>query len=159
VSRLEALPNRAAWAWSDILALRLSRAGTKLAVFNACNSGFWPFVRPFMRAGVPAVVGVQGPVSNIAALNFAEKLYQSLAVGLSLDEALTFARLRVVEPERSYHDCDWARFMAYMPTESAVLFPRSEGSAIRRRGYLKRFRSCEMRTKRDNVLSRCTFDS
>lgn len=135
VSRVEALPNRAAWAWSDILALRLSRAGTKLAVFNACNSGFWPFVRPFMRAGVPAVVGVQGLVSNIAALNFAEKLYQSLAVGLSLDEALTFARLCVVESERSYYDCDWARFMAYMPTESAVLFPRSEGSATRRRQH------------------------
>ena len=133
VSRLEAIPNRAAWAWSDILALRLSRAGTKLAVFNACNSGFWPFARPFMRAGVPAVVGVQGLVSNIAALNFAEKLYQSLAVGLSLDEALTFARLCVVEPEHSYYDCDWARFMAYMPTESAVLFPRSEGNVIRRR--------------------------
>jgi hypothetical protein len=133
VSRVEALPHRAEWAWRDMLALRLSRAGTKLAVFNACNSGFWPFVRPFMRAGVPAVVGVQGLVSNIAALNFAEKLYQSLAVGLSLDEALTFARLSVVEPERSHFDCGWARFMAYMPTESAVLFPRSEGSAIRRR--------------------------
>lgn len=133
VPQLEALPSRAAWAWSDVLALRLSRAGTKLAVFNACNSGFWPFVRPFMRAGVPAVVGVQGLVSNLAALNFAEKLYQSLAVGLSLDEALTFARLCVVEPERSYYDCDWGRFMAYMPTESAVLFPRSERSAIRRR--------------------------
>lgn len=133
VPRVEALPNRAAWAWSDVLALRLSRAGTKLAVFNACNSGFWPFVRPFMRAGVLAVVGVQGLVSNIAALNFAEKLYQSLAVGLSLDEALTFARLRVAEPERSYYDCDWARFMAYMPTESAVLFPCVEGSAIWRR--------------------------
>lgn len=133
VARLEALPNRAAWAWSDNLALRLSRAGTKLAVFNACNSGFWPFVRPFMHAGIPAVVGVQGPVSNIAALKFAEKLYQSLAVGLSLDEALTFARLSVVDPERSYQDCDWARFMAYMPTESAVLFPRSGGGAIRHR--------------------------
>ena len=124
---------RAPWTWSDELASLLARAGTKLAVFNACNSGFWPFVRPFMRAGVPAVVGVQGLVSNLAALNFAEKLYQSLAVGLSLDEALTFARLCVVEPERSYYDCDWGRFMAYMPTESAVLFPRSERSAIRRR--------------------------
>lgn len=133
MSRVETLPTRAAWAWGDMLALRLSRARTKLAVFNACNSGFWPFVRPFMRAGLPAVIGVQGLVSNIAALNFAEKLYQSLAVGLSLDEALTFARLCVVEPERSYYDCDWARFMAYMPTESAVLFPRSEESALRRR--------------------------
>ena len=133
VPRLEALPRRAAWAWSDVLASRLSRVGTKLAVFNACNSGFWSFVRPFMRAGVPAVVGVQGLVSNIAALNFAEKLYQSLAVGLSLDEALTFARLCVVEPGGAYYDCDWARFMAYMPTESAVLFPRSERGAVRRR--------------------------
>ena len=30
VSRLEALPNRSAWAWNDVLALRLSRASTKL---------------------------------------------------------------------------------------------------------------------------------
>ena len=143
VSRLEALPNRSAWAWNDVLALRLSRANTKLAVFNACNSGFWSFVRPFMRAGVPAVVGVQGLVSNIAALNFAEKLYQSLAVGLSLDEALTFARLWVVEPERSFYDCDWGRFMAYMPTESAVLFPRSERGAIRRRQQTVRSQRAE----------------
>ena len=133
VRRLEALPERAAWAWSDTLAPRLSRAGTKLAVFNACNSGFWPFVRPFMRAGIPAVVGVQGVVSNLAALNFSEKLYQSLAVGLSLDEALTFARVSIAETEHSYYECDWSRFMAYMPTESAVLFPRSDTSAIRRR--------------------------
>src|SRR6185436_12509027 len=107
ITQLESAADRADWAWSDTLALRLKRAGTKLAVFNACNSGYWPFVRPFMRAGVPAVVGVQGIVSNLAALNFAEKLYQSLAVGLSLDEALTYARLYVAEPGRSYYDCDW----------------------------------------------------
>ncbi len=130
---LEALPQHAAWAWSDVLAPRLSRTGTRLAVFNACNSGFWPFVRSFMRAGVPAVIGVQGLVSNIAALNFAEKLYSALAVGLSLDEACTYARLYVMDPERSYYDCDWGRFMAYMPTEAAVLFPRSDRSTMRRR--------------------------
>ena len=90
-------------------------------------------MRPLIRAGVPAVVGVQGLVSNLAALNFAEKLYQSLAVGLSLDEALTYARLYVMEPERSSYDCDWGRFMTYVPAESAVLFPRSEKSTIRRR--------------------------
>ncbi len=126
----EALAERASWAWSDNLALQLARTGTRLAVFNACNSGYWPFVRPFMRAGIPAVVGVQGLVSNFAALNFAEKLYASLAVGLTLDEALTFARLHVVEPERSYWECDWGRFMAYMPSDSAVIFPRPERDAI-----------------------------
>ena len=114
----------AAWSDSEVLAPRLARGRTRLAVFNACNSGLWPFVRPLMRAGIPAVVGVQGLVSNIAALNFAEKFYQSLAVGLSLDEALTYARLYVMQPGRSYHPCDWGRFMAYMPADSAVLFPR-----------------------------------
>ncbi|HWS14133.1 MAG TPA: CHAT domain-containing protein [Rhodocyclaceae bacterium] len=130
---LESLPGRAPWAWSDTLAFHLARGGTRLAVFNACNSGYWPFVRPFMRAGVPAVIGVQGLVSNIAALNFAEKLYQSLAVGLSLDEAMTYARLYVTDPHRSYYAGDWGRFMAYMPTDAAVLFPRPERGSIRRR--------------------------
>ena len=132
---------RAPWTWSDELASRLAQAGTKLAVFNACNSGFWPFVRPLVRAGVPAVVGVQGLVSNLAALNFAEKLYRSLAVGLSLDEALTYARLYVIEPERSSYDCDWGRFMTYMPTESAVLFPRSEEPIRRRQQAMRNARA------------------
>lgn len=131
--KLEAVRTPAAWADSEVLAARLAAGGTRLAVFNACNSGLWPFVRPLMRAGIPAVVGVQGLVTNIAAMNFAEKLYQSLAVGLSLDEAMTYARLYVMQPERSYYPCDWGRFMAYMPADSAVLFPRpaEEGIAAR----------------------------
>ncbi len=132
-SQLEASRERPEWRWSDGLAQRLARARTKLAVFNACNSGYWRFVRPLMQAGVPAVVGVQGVVSNLAALNFAEKLYQSLAVGLSLDAALTFGRLHVFEHEHSYYSCDWARFMAYMQTASAVLFPRPGTSAMQAR--------------------------
>jgi CHAT domain len=130
---VEAVQHRAAWTTSDHLATRLARAGTRLAVFNGCNSGLWPFVKPLMDARIPAVIGVQGLVSNLASLNFAEAFYKSLAVGLSLDEALTYARLYLVEPGHRYYDCDWARFMAYMPIESAVLFPRSEKSRIRHR--------------------------
>jgi len=47
-----------------------------------------------------------GVVSNLAALNFAVRLYKSLAVGLSLYEALTYAGLYVVQPGRSYYECD-----------------------------------------------------
>jgi hypothetical protein len=144
---LESLAQRASWAWSDGLAPRLAQARTRLAVFNACNSGFWPFVRPLLRAGVPAVVGVQGLVSNIAALNFAEKLYKSLAVGLSLDEAMTFARLYVMDPARSHYDCDWGRFMVYMPSEAAVLFPRTENESIRKRQ--QQMRSARAQTVQD----------
>ena len=127
---VNALPDRGPWASSDVLATLLLRAGTRLAVFNACNSGFWGFMRPFMRAGIPTAIGVQGAVSNLAALNFTESLYKSLAVGLSLDEALTYARLYVVNSSRSYYECDWGRFMAYMPTDTAVLFPRTTRKAI-----------------------------
>jgi hypothetical protein len=129
---IEALEPAADWTASEVLAGRLMRAGTRLAVFNACNSGLWPFVRPLMRAGIPTVIGVQGLISNIAALNFAEMFYKSLAVGMSLDEALTYARLYIMEPERSYYPCDWGRFMAYMPVESAVIFPRPADDRIRK---------------------------
>jgi CHAT domain-containing protein len=132
---VESVEPPADWAASDVLAGRLTRAGTRLAVFNACNSGLWPFVRPLMRAGVPTVIGVQGLISNIAALNFAEMFYKSLAVGISLDEAMTYARLYIMEPERSYYPCDWGRFMAYMPVESAVLFPRPDESRIRKQQH------------------------
>ena len=132
-TRLEKARPPADLAAAAVLAPRLARAGTRLAVFNACNSGAWPFARHFVRAGIPAMIGVQGLVSNIAALNFAEKLYKSLAVGLTLDEALTYARLYVMEAERSYYACDWARFMAYMPADGVPLFPRPERETTRKR--------------------------
>jgi hypothetical protein len=130
---LEATQHSAPWSSSDVLANRLAGAKTRLAVFNACNSGLWPFMRPLMRAGIPAAIGVQGLVSNIAALNFTEKFYQSLAVGLSLDEALTYARLYLLQPGRADYPCDWGRFMAYMPADSAVIFPRPMIPVIRER--------------------------
>lgn len=92
-------------------------------------------MRPFLLAGIPTVIGVQGSVSNLAALNFAVSLHKSLAVGLSLDEALTYARLYVVKPGRSYYECDWGRFMAYMPPDTAVLFPRTTPKAIQQRQH------------------------
>ena len=118
---------------SEVLATRLAHGGTRLAVFNACNSGLWPFVRPLMRAGIPAVVGVQGLVSNTAALNFAEKFYQSLAVGLSLDEAMTYARLYVMQPGAPTTRATGAASWPTCPADSAVLFPRPERAAMRKR--------------------------
>lgn len=145
----DAMPVPASWTSGDELAGRLARAGTRLSIFNACNSGFWPFIRPFIRAGIPAVVGIQGSVAQRPAVTFAEILYRSLAVGLSLDEAFTSARLAVVNPERSCDECDWGRFMAYMPTDAAVLFPRTAAAGIER---------CqrEVRAERDQTLRAVT---
>jgi hypothetical protein len=103
-----------------------------LAVFGACNSGRWPFAGPLLNAGLSALVGTQGTVSTRAALAFAEKLYASLAVGLTLDEAMTWARLHILEAGVSpgEESCEWGSFMAYMPTTEAVLFPRPHSRAV-----------------------------
>jgi hypothetical protein len=113
----------------------LRRAGTKLAVFSACNSGRWPFVAPLLDAGLPVVVGTQGLVLVKAAVAFCHKLYGALAIGLSLDEAVTWARLHLLEPATLPEALrwQWAMFMVYMPTPEAVLFPKPKQAGVRER--------------------------
>lgn len=153
----EASPQPAPWTRARVLAPRLKAAGTRLAVFNACNSGSWNFVRPFMQAALPTFIGVQGSVSNAAALVFSAELYGALAAGLSVDEAVTQARLAVLElalqdPADMPADRrrvqisanDWLRFMIYMPTGDAVLFPRPERGS--EQGQARRRRSGQLET-------------
>ena len=130
---IEAEAERAAWCRVEDLAPRLKQAGTRFVMLNACNSGFWPVAQPFLQAGVACLVGVQGNVGALAALNFSEKVYRSLAVGLSVDEAVTWGRLHVQGEGRSALPSDWGRFMVYMPAQSSVLFPRTAGAQTDRR--------------------------
>ncbi|EHR71189.1 hypothetical protein BurJ1DRAFT_2354 [Burkholderiales bacterium JOSHI_001] len=148
--RFEHQPGPPSWNSVERLAPRLKRAGVRCVLLNACNSGFWSVVQPFMRAGVACMVGVQGLVSNMAALHFAEKLYRSLALGLSVDEAVSWARLHVMDDSRSYYPMDWGRFMVYMPAESAVLFPRAAAGAVdpRREAALLARTATAQRTRR-----------
>ncbi len=113
----------------------LRRAGTKLAVFSACNSGRWPFVEPLLRAGLPVVIGTQGWVNYPATVAFCHRLYGALVIGLSLDEAVTWARLHLLEPTALPEEWrwQWAMFMVYMPTPEAVLFPKPKRPAVRER--------------------------
>lgn len=104
----------------------LRRAGTRLAVFSACNSGRWSFVEPLLRAGLPVVIGAQGMLDSRTAVAFFHKLYEALAIGMSLDEGITWARMSLLEPNTvtDDHRWQWAMFMVYMPTPDALLFPK-----------------------------------
>ena len=128
--KFEADPVAPSWNRVEVLAPLLKRAGVRCAMLNACNSGFWPVARQFVHAGIGCLVGVQGLVSNLAALHFAERLYKSLALGLSVDEAVSWARLHIMDDSRSWWPLDWGRFMVYMPAESAVLFPAGRHKAL-----------------------------
>ena len=120
---------------SEALEALLVRAGTRLAAFSACNSGRWSFVGPLVRAGLPVVIGVQGTVFTVTAAAFFEKLYASLAIGMSLDEAVSWARLHLLEPGvgLAQNSSEWGAFMVYMPTTEAVLFPRPRTRAVHQR--------------------------
>ncbi|MBK7673520.1 MAG: CHAT domain-containing protein [Candidatus Accumulibacter sp.] len=92
----------AGWNRVERLAPLLKHAGVRCVMLNACNSGYWPVAQHFLRAGIGCLVGVQGLVSNLAALHFAERLYRSLALGLSVNEAVSWARLHVMDGSRSW---------------------------------------------------------
>jgi hypothetical protein len=112
--------------YSDQLAALLYRASVKLALFSACNSGYRAFAGPLLAADLPALVGVQGVVTNVAAERFCDVLYRFLAAGLSLDEAVTTARAALVthiDPDER-GSFDWGRFMVYLTAHNAVLLPR-----------------------------------
>jgi hypothetical protein len=114
----------------DELAERLGKSGTRLAVMSACNSGYSAAVKPLLNAGVPVVVGVNGAVASISTIEFCAKLYESLAVGLTLDEAVGRARMHVLEWGAKHELFDWGLFMVHMACPDAVLFNRGKTAAL-----------------------------
>jgi hypothetical protein len=118
---------------SERLGDLLRKAQTRLAVFSACNSGRWGFVKPLLKAGLPALIGAQGLVSSGAASWFSQNLYRSLALGLSLDEAVTWARFHVLEVGKSLsnENCEWGSLMVYTQSTQAVLIPRVKDESLR----------------------------
>jgi len=117
-------------AYIEDLAPALRRSGVRLVVLSACNSGFLPSVKPLLEARIPAVIGVNGGVESQSTIEFCAKVYDSLAVGLSLDEAVSRARLHLMEWRGSQGPFDWGLYMVYLPSPEAVLFPRAPTAMV-----------------------------
>ncbi len=104
------------WVDGQALAqLALSYRSIKLVVLNACSTGQTDSGRAFqglapqlVRRGIPAVVAMQYPLTDQAALTFAREFYRNLCVGENagqVDQAITYARnmLTILYPgERSF---------------------------------------------------------
>lgn len=115
------------------LAQTLKHAKTRLVVLSACNSGAWPVVKPLLKAGIPAVIGINGAVASDSTIEFCTRLYDSLAVGLSLDEAVGRARLAAMEWGQQNGLFDWGLYMVYLQSPTAVLFPRRPSNELKTR--------------------------
>jgi hypothetical protein len=77
----------------DTLAtLAASNPRLRLLVFNACRTDL---LAASLARVVPGVIGHRGDITESGALSFAKGLYSALIRGLSLDAAITAARLQV----------------------------------------------------------------
>lgn len=118
------------------IAAMVQRAGVRLVVLNSCNGGRWDIVKPFLDKRVAALIGAQGTIRNWEAFEFSARLYQYLALGFSLDEAIHQARMHLLELEqRSGGYLGWSlgTHIVYMPTTEPVIFPRPKTKEIQER--------------------------
>jgi hypothetical protein len=84
---------------ADLEALFAKETSLRLVVLNACdgvrfdaNGSPAGVAAAFLKCGVAAVIAMQAPISDSAAILFTEELYGALSVGASIDAAVSEAR-------------------------------------------------------------------
>jgi len=120
----------------------------RLVVLNACHTaaavgtaGPNPFAgvaSSLVMGGVPAVVAMSGPVADLAAVSFSRTLYQRLAAGDSIEEAVTEGRLAIQRAEGT-EDGAWATPVLFLRGTDGMLFAPRSAVWARRAGLLAGF--------------------
>jgi tetratricopeptide (TPR) repeat protein len=106
----------------------------RLVVLNACHTaeavgaqGPNPFAgaaTSLVIGGVPAVIAMSGPVSDLAAVAFSRTFYQRLMAGDPIEAAVTEGRLAIQRAEPG--DGAWATPALFLRSQDGMLFaPRS----------------------------------
>jgi hypothetical protein len=119
---------------ADDLARLLQAAGVRLAVFGACYSGLrserypWDGVAGALaRRDIPAIITMQYEVIDMHAIAFTQAFYDTLAAGLSLDEAMSAGRLAMYGVTSAQLDqpgfLEWGVPVLYSRLSDGQLFP------------------------------------
>jgi hypothetical protein len=111
----------------------------RLAFLNACEGAtadaqdvFSSTAGVLVRRGTPAVVAMQHPISDRAAIELARTFYESLATGLAVDSALAEARKAVLLSIPG--TLEWGTPVLFMRTADGVLFHVERPTDVRVRG-------------------------
>lgn len=101
----------------------------RLVVLNACQTGrsadddpFGGMAQGLVERGVPAVVAMQFPISDAAAVCFAGDFYASIAAGQPVDQALSGSRRALMDSSGA----EWATPVLFMRSDSGELFDVAE---------------------------------
>jgi formylglycine-generating enzyme required for sulfatase activity len=107
--------------------LLLDHDALQLLVLNACEGCKIPFqgnspglAQALMRQRIPAVVAMQVPITDSAAIAFAGHLYAALASGCTIDVALARCRKAMFPHGR---EGEWAASVLYLRSAQASLLP------------------------------------
>src|SRR5574341_136667 len=118
--------------------LMLGKRHLRLVVLNSCLGTAASDGEPFssvaaglVRAGLPAVIAMQFEISDRAARAFAETFYETLAMNLPVDAALTEARREIALTERD--SLEWATPVLFMQMADGQLFNLAEAPAAEKR--------------------------
>ncbi len=108
----------------------------RLVFLNACKTAmsaegqsldpFAGVATSLIMAGIPAVVAMQFPISDTAAIKFAGTFYRRIMQGYPVDAAMAEARkaIRVAEPQ----SMEWATPVLFMRSRDGVLFDTAQPS-------------------------------
>jgi hypothetical protein len=112
---------------TDLGRLLAQRPSLRLVVLNSCQGAtgnrqdlFSSTAATLASKGIPAVLAMQYEISDQAAIDFTRGFYNSLAVGLPVDSAVTQARTAIsVGAARTL---EWVTPVLYLRTSSGKLF-------------------------------------
>lgn len=101
-------------------------ASLRLAVLNACEGGrtatddaFSGTAQALLQQGIPAVVAMQSPISDRAAIRFSREFYSVIRDGRPLDVALAEARKAIFA---DVNELEWANPVLYLRSPDARMF-------------------------------------
>jgi hypothetical protein len=121
----------------------------RLVVLNACRSAagaeageaaeaFAGVANALVLGGLPAVIAMQHPITDTAAIAFSRALYRQLAVGDPVDAAVAEGRQAVHSVDRSSRE--WSTPVLFLRAPTGELFPEEDvwdPSARRKRARLR----------------------
>lgn len=103
----------------------------RLAVLNACHGArlaeenvFAGVATAIIRAGIPAVVAMQFPITDRMAIHFSERFYKSLVLRLPVDEAVGEARQQMYGMDEE--TVEFGTPVLYMRAKDGVIFNLSQ---------------------------------
>ncbi len=123
---LEAEDGRADPIPAEEFAELIAEPTTSLVVLNACQTAaasevFQNTAREILKRRVPSVIGMQVPVMDRAAVEFARSFYGAWAAGEPIEAALAYAR-RLISQESPGAAADWSIPVLYLgPTDGPLL--------------------------------------